>query len=91
MPELIWKKALSVFNLNNFSNIVEIDLKFLAALMKYGSILSYTKLKNELITHINENSNSNSTISVEMSKITLDVEINNCILCQYRGRVTIYL
>ena len=51
----------------------------------YGNNLNNSRLRNEIISHIN-------SLNIDKSeKIKLDMDLKNSILCQYSGRVKITL
>jgi len=90
VSELIWKKARAVFQ---NQNLIQIDLKFLKVLMKYGVNLNNTFLNNEIITNIKNDFEKRESTKKheEHDKLKLNIDINACILSQFKGRVYYYL
>ena len=90
VSELIWKKARAVFQ---NQDLIQIDLKFLKVLMKYGVNLNNTFLNNEIITNIKNDFEKRESTKKheEHDKLKLNIDINDCILSQFKGRVYYYL
>jgi hypothetical protein len=70
VPELIWLKAIE--NLKDDYDLLEINIRFLSVLMKYGNKLNYKRMKDIIIQKIRDNYESTTELECKIIKSKLE-------------------